>query len=72
MNRSILIALAQGQLEASRNARRMMFRALIEGDLPHAALYRGSANLYLKAARLFLRDAHTEQYDRLRLRKSRR
>lgn len=72
MNRKFLVDVAQSQLEAARDSRRRAIRCAMAGDHQHAALWFGSARLYYKAARLFMRDAHTEHYDRLKLRKARR
>lgn len=68
MKRADLIALAQQQLEGARNYRRKAVRCALEGDLQHARAFWSYARHCLLAARSFQRDAHTENYDRLRLR----
>lgn len=70
MKRQDLIKLAEGQLQGARDSRRKWLYAVLEGDEGRAKLWHGCAHHYILAARYMLRDAHTENYDRLHLRKT--
>lgn len=68
MKREILLDMSRAQLEAAKDARRWAIYYRLNGNQNLADTWRAKAKCYLRCARLFNMDAHTEELETLHMR----